>query len=469
MKKFFLFSILSTVLFISCSNLHFNDSTSVSLYLPELNGNTNNQNARSIEFRAGYDPSEYYYEVNLNLRGTTKYKQISPGGTTITFSGIQPGDYEVECKACVKKGVDLFVIAQKLKEVTALRGRLTVVDLALNGVPVIKQQLVPHIFNFSYNDGVSFSVINNTLPESYEVEWFIDGKPYTNFNLPEKNFSFNTQNANGDGLCVFSLETYSQSDPGLPFGPHSLYAKITDKANGSFVRTDVVDIYFGGNFEYTITPVLLDVKFKGADNTYPLVKTLSLADFSGTVTYSVQYNQTSVGNITIHYDSFPENGDLGIGIYKGIINMTGNQYALGLQDYSFTIDDKVSPLATVRIKRTYYQELYRCFTFPDHYVNISPYPGQQNQDLRLERVFDSIPETPAESYQWFKCDATGNIISTFGEETSIGAVSLNGFDETGVHYFICKITLSGLSDACLNAPGGQVVFYSPVYTVTVSE
>ena len=68
MKKNVLISILLSVFLISCSNLHFNDTTSVTMYLPELGGKSGESSARSIsaaEIFDGqyYDTDVYYYET----------------------------------------------------------------------------------------------------------------------------------------------------------------------------------------------------------------------------------------------------------------------------------------------------------------------------------------------------------------------------------------------------------------------
>ncbi|MBS7257070.1 MAG: hypothetical protein KIG63_01315, partial [Methanobrevibacter sp.] len=152
MKKNVLISILLSVFLISCSNLHFNDTTSVTMYLPELGGKSGESTARSTsaaEIFDGldYDTDVYFYEINLMQGDTVKYSKKSKGGKTVTFKYIRPGDYSVECFAKVQRNFNQTTFLSGYTELNIVKGQMAEAEVGMVNCPVITQQPTNSIYD----------------------------------------------------------------------------------------------------------------------------------------------------------------------------------------------------------------------------------------------------------------------------------------------------------------------------------
>ena len=187
MKKNVLISILLSVFLISCSNLHFNDTTSVTMYLPELGGKSGESSARSISAAdifdgLDYDTDVYFYEINLMQGDTVKYSKKSKGGKTVTFKYIRPGDYSVECFAKVQRNFIQTTFLSGYTELNIVKGQMAEAEVGMVNCPVITQQPTNSIYDPSrYIQGLNESVYVEVKyspndPTNIRYEWYLDGE-----------------------------------------------------------------------------------------------------------------------------------------------------------------------------------------------------------------------------------------------------------------------------------------------------
>ena len=246
MKKNVLISILLSVFLISCSNLHFNDTTSVTMYLPELGGKSGESSARSTsaaEIFDGlyYDTDVYFYEINLMQGDTVKYSKKSKGGKTVTFKYIRPGDYSVECFAKVQRNFNQTTFLSGYTELNIVKGQMAEAEVGMVNCPVITQQPTNSIYDPSeYIQGLNESVYvkvkdSPNEPNNIRYEWYLDGEK-----LPITDNSSLNLVSSGKEPDVNTMHTVTGIIYNCPEGWEE--GQPLSKKDG-FVRIDTVHLY----------------------------------------------------------------------------------------------------------------------------------------------------------------------------------------------------------------------------------
>lgn len=474
MRKGIFISILSALLFASCSNLHFGEGTSVSLYLPALEGSTAARNiSRAIEFPAGYDGSVYYYEVNLKQDGNTKFTKTSKGGTTITFTGIHAGDYEIECNACVKKNFDLTVFAKKTRSVTVLSGKQTTVDLDLNKCPFITEKLQPTVFSGN-GEKVEMRILLSSfdLSKCY-ARWYINNKIYNpeneedsnKFKLQQKLIQINDQEATTYIMGADNGVMYSVS------GLYKVFVEIVNKETGDTFRSNTVEVYFTKiELGEGIYPRTMSASFKGESKELDINITPTRSDFMGSITYSkyrtAPYYEYINDVVTLNYDSLPE---------KVSVVRVGAD-GPGVKRYDITLASGVpgnTISCSVDIKRTFN------FNFPDDSsVTTLSHTDYNYLSINLPQVYQSVNYNsnydPSEAHvKWYSCDENGNNKVFINQDPELQNLTeyevppkFNVDDGSTAYYFICELTyyFDG-AEYCTNYPSGMCTKWSKVFTV----
>ena len=274
MKKIVLFSILLSVFLISCSNLHFNDTTSVTMYLPELGGKSGESTARSTsaaEIFDGldYDTDVYFYEINLMQGDTVKYSKKSKGGKTVTFKYIRPGDYSVECFAKVQRNFNQTTFLSGYTELNIVKGQMAEAEVGMVNCPVITQQPTNSIYDplQDFNESVTVEVKNSENENIFIYEWYLDGEKLTDNNTP---YLYLTNS--GIELDVNTMHTVTGIIYNRPEGWEE--GQPLSKKDG-FVRIDTVHLYplsesdFIGGDPFEVGCYFQDKVFSDSDLLYP--------------------------------------------------------------------------------------------------------------------------------------------------------------------------------------------------------
>lgn len=274
MKKNVLFSILLSVFLISCSNLHFNDTTSVTMYLPELGGKSGESSARSTsaaEIFDGldYDTDVYFYEINLMQGDTVKYSKKSKGGKTVTFKYIRPGDYSVECFAKVQRNFNQTTFLSGYTELNIVKGQMAEAEVGMVNCPVITQQPTNSIYDPSqyFNESVIVKVKDSESDNKFIYEWYLDGEKLTDNNTPYLYFT----NSEIE-LDVYTMHTVNGIIYNCPEGWEE--GQPISKKDG-FVRIDTVHLYplsesdFIGVDPFEVGCYFNDKVFSDSDLLYP--------------------------------------------------------------------------------------------------------------------------------------------------------------------------------------------------------
>ena len=274
MKKNVLISILLSVFLISCSNLHFNDTTSVTMYLPELGGKSGESSARSTsaaEIFDGldYDTDVYFYEINLMQGDTVKYSKKSKGGKTVTFKYIRPGDYSVECFAKVQRNFNQTTFLSGYTELNIVKGQMAEAEVGMVNCPVITQQPTNSIYDPSqdFNESVTVEVKDSENENKFIYEWYLDGEKLTDINTPYL-YLINS----GIELDVNTMHTVTGIIYNCPEGWEE--GQPLSKKDG-FVRIDTVHLYplsesdFIGGDPFEVGCYFQDKVFSASDLLYP--------------------------------------------------------------------------------------------------------------------------------------------------------------------------------------------------------
>lgn len=278
MKKNVLFSILLSVFLISCSNLHFNDTTSVTMYLPELGGKSGESSARSTsaaEIFDGlyYDTDVYFYEINLMQGDTVKYSKKSKGGKTVTFKYIRPGDYSVECFAKVQRNFNQTTFLSGYTELNIVKGQMAEAEVGMVNCPVITQQPTNSIYDPSmYTQGLNESVYvkvkdSPNEPNNIRYEWYLDGEK-----LPITDNFFLDLVSSGKNPDVYTMHTVNGIIYNCPEGWEE--GQPLSKKDG-FVRINTVHLYplsvsdFIGGDPFEVGCYFKDKVFSESDMLYP--------------------------------------------------------------------------------------------------------------------------------------------------------------------------------------------------------
>lgn len=279
MKKNVLISILLSVFLISCSNLHFNDTTSVTMYLPELGGKSGESRARSISAEEifdglDYDTDVYFYEINLMQGDTVKYSKKSKGGKTVTFKYIRPGDYSVECFAKVQRNFNQTTFLSGYTELNIVKGQMAEAEVGMVNCPVITQQPTNSIYDPSMyiqglNESVYVKVIQYSLndPNNIRYEWYLDGEK-----LPITDNSSLNLVSSGKEPDVNTMHTVTGIIYNCPEGWEE--GQPLSKKDG-FVRINTVHLYplsesdFIGVDPFEVGCYFQDKVFSDSDLLYP--------------------------------------------------------------------------------------------------------------------------------------------------------------------------------------------------------
>lgn len=278
MKKNVLISILLSVFLISCSNLHFNDTTSVTMYLPELGGKSGESSARSTsaaEIFDGldYDTDVYFYEINLMQGDTVKYSKKSKGGKTVTFKYIRPGDYSVECFAKVQRNFNQTTFLSGYTELNIVKGQMAEAEVGMVNCPVITQQPTNSIYDPSqyFNESVTVEVKDSESENKFIYEWYLDGEKLTDNNTPYLYFT-----NSGIELDVNTMHTVTGIIYNRPEGlPEGLIEAQTPSKKDGFVRIDTVHLYplsksdFIGDDPFEVGCYFQEKVFSDSDLLYP--------------------------------------------------------------------------------------------------------------------------------------------------------------------------------------------------------
>lgn len=293
MKKNVLISILLSVFLISCSNLHFNDTTSVTMYLPELGGKSGESSARSTsaaEIFDGqdYDTDVYYYEINLMQGDTVKYSKKSKGGKTVTFKYIRPGDYSVECFAKVQRNFNQTTFLSGYTELNIVKGQMAEAEVGMVNCPVITQQPTNSIYDPSMyiqglNESVYVKVQNSPNDQNIiRYEWYLDGEklPITDNSSLDLGFS-------GKNPDVYTMHTVNGIIYNCPEGWEE--GQPLSKKDG-FVRINTVHLYplsesdFIGGDPFEVGCYFKDKVFSDSDLLYPEDFYMNINTKKGTIT-----------------------------------------------------------------------------------------------------------------------------------------------------------------------------------------
>ena len=289
MKKNVLISILLSVFLISCSNLHFNDTTSVTMYLPELGGKSGESSARSTsaaEIFDGldYDTDVYFYEINLMQGNTVKYSKKSKGGKTVTFKYIRPGDYSVECFAKVQRNFNQTTFLSGYTELNIVKGQMAEAEVGMVNCPVITQQPTNSIYDPSqdFNESVTVKVKDSESENKFIYEWYLDGEKLTDNNTPYLYFT-----NSGIELDVNTMHTVT----GIIYNrPEGLIEAQTPSKKDGFVRIDTVHLYplsesdFIGVDPFEVGCYFKDKVFSDSDLLYPEDFYMNINTKKGTIT-----------------------------------------------------------------------------------------------------------------------------------------------------------------------------------------
>ena len=278
MKKNVLFSILLSVFLISCSNLHFNDTTSVTMYLPELGGKSGESSARSTsaaEIFDGldYDTDVYFYEINLMQGDTVKYSKKSKGGKTVTFKYIRPGDYSVECFAKVQRNFNQTTFLSGYTELNIVKGQMAEAEVGMVNCPVITQQPT----NSIYDPSIDFQGLNESVyvevmypsnnSNNIRYEWYLDGEKLPITDNPSLDLV-----SSGKKPDVNTMHTVTGIIYNCPEGWEE--GQPLSKKDG-FVRINTVHLYplsksdFIGDDPFEVGCYFQDKVFSDSDLLYP--------------------------------------------------------------------------------------------------------------------------------------------------------------------------------------------------------
>lgn len=289
MKKNVLISILLSVFLISCSNLHFNDTTSVTMYLPELGGKSGESSARStsaaeIFDRLDYDTDVYFYEINLMQGDTVKYSKKSKGGKTVTFKYIRPGDYSVECFAKVQRNFNQTTFLSGYTELNIVQGQMAEAEVGMVNCPVITQQPTNSIYDplQDFNESVTVEVKDSENENIFIYEWYLDGEKLT-----DNNTSYLYLTNSGIELDVNTMHTVTGIIYNRPEG--WVEGQPPSKKDG-FVRIDTVHLYplsksdFIGDDPFEVGCYFQDKVFSESDMLYPEDFYMNINTKKGTIT-----------------------------------------------------------------------------------------------------------------------------------------------------------------------------------------
>ena len=469
MKKNVLFSILLSVFLISCSNLHFNDTTSVSMYLPELGGKSGESSARSIsaaEIFDGldYDTDVYFYEINLMQGDTVKYSKKSKGGKTVTFKYIRPGDYSVECFAKVQRNFNQTTFLSGYTELNIVKGQMAEAEVGMVNCPVITQQPTnsiydPSVYMQGLNESVYVEVKDSDSSNQFLYEWYLDGEKLTITDNPSLDFF-----SSGKEPDVNTMHTVNGIIYNCPEGWEEGQPLL--KKDG-FVRIDTVHLYplsesdFIGGDPFEVGCYFQDKVFSESDMLYPEDFYMNINTKKGTI---------KIPHLTEKFFSADALGQDG----SFILTRNENELTKSLQLVNpFTLDETMAnkfrvlyaevkigyPFRSEDINTVYgyYPNSKLCYYPLGFYESFDKYTENQYPAYLIEQ---DISNSVNYNYQWYACDSDGNIICALKGETD----EFFTYDESiGFEYFKVKVTVSGLSEYVINAKNGTVEIWSGLF------
>lgn len=468
MRKGIFISILSALLFASCSNLHFGEGTSVSLYLPALDeNNANLQNARMCTSPnqtfdgKNYDTDTIYYEINLMHGNEVKYSKEATGGR-IVFNNITPGDYSIECFAKVKRNSVKTAYLSGYTEISVVKGLSTVAEVNMVDCPIITRQ--PEYVLYTAPDdlkswqGISSSVniaLSDTDNKAYE--WYFDDSKKL---LDSYFFSMQTEiQFDYDPYSVHSINcvVYNKSDDGN-----------IDKKNG-FVRAQTSYTYPIANSDVDDSTTVQLKSYLG-DKVIPITGYLYPEDF---------YLQINLKNKTIilpHLNKDYFSSGLRVTADSDNFNFNSitsnpvkaifkNDYLLGtpLSGSSDEISKqvKIGYEFDVQFVNAEQEYGYTDYEITYNEVPVGFYGDYDNYFSNTYPLYIiSQDQNLITGYQWYACKQDGAIICALDGKTEQSLT----LDETiSYQYFKVRITISGLSEHVTNATNGKFEYWSGVF------